>query len=319
MEIRESEKRIEFPNGGFLEVKSAHGDDRLRGPTLDGVVVDEAAFMAEEKWTKELRATLSVRKGWALFLSTFDGENYFHGLYERGLEDSAPDWQSWRHPSIDNPYIDEVEIEEARRELTEEVFAQEYEADPISYSGAVFKGLLVQAAVDRSPVYRDDLPSYAGLDFGYTNPTALVVCQEDAEGGVSWIDETLWTATELNIRCEAIALECEKYDVRMIAADAAGATEIRTLSETLARRGLQTTVQPVPFGRWKDTGIDTRRWYLERGMEAIGTKCKTFTGDSKRYRYDERGEKVVKEADHTVDAATAFYATRAGRMVRGAA
>lgn len=139
--IKESEKRIEFPNGGFLEVKSAHGEDRLRGPTLDLVVVDEAAFIDEERWTKELRATLSVRKGEALFLSTFDGKNWFYNLYERGQEDH-PDhregWMSWRHPSVDNPYIDDAEIEEARLELPEDVFAQEYEADPLVKAGAIF-------------------------------------------------------------------------------------------------------------------------------------------------------------------------------------
>lgn len=140
-EVKESEKRIEFPSGGFLEVKSAHGEDRLRGPTLDLVVVDEAAFIDEERWTKELRATLSVRKGEALFLSTFDGKNWFHGLYERGQEnhpDHREGWKSWRHPSIDNPHIDDAEIEEARLELPPDVFAQEYEADPLVKAGAIF-------------------------------------------------------------------------------------------------------------------------------------------------------------------------------------
>lgn len=143
-EIKESEKRIEFPNGGFLEVKSAHGEDRLRGPTLDLVVVDEAAFIDEERWTKELRATLSVRKGEALFLSTFYGKNWFYGLYQRGQADHPdhPDhregWMSWRHPSVDNPYIDEAEIEEARIELPEDVFAQEYLADPLVQAGAIY-------------------------------------------------------------------------------------------------------------------------------------------------------------------------------------
>lgn len=145
-EVKEGERRIEFPgNGGFVEVKSAHGDDRLRGPTLDDVVIDEAAFMDEERWTKELRPTLSVRRGRALFLSSFRGKNWFYGLYERGRADSPeympgdpPAWKSWRHPSIDNPYIDAAEIEEARLELPEDVFRQEYEADPLVEAGAIF-------------------------------------------------------------------------------------------------------------------------------------------------------------------------------------
>lgn len=314
-----SDREVLLWNGSVIAFKSADRPDNLRGEGVSFLVVDEAAYIKAETWQAALRPTLSDTDGRALLVSTFRGENFLYDLYQRGQDDEYGEWESWRFPTASNPHIPASEIAEAKRTLPHAVFEQEYMANPLVYAGAVFDGELLQAAMDRSPTYRDDLTSYAGLDFGYTNPTALVVCQEDAEGGVSWIDEALWTATELNVRCEAIALECEKYGVRMIAADAAGATEIRTLSETLARRGLKTSVQPVPFGRYKDAGIDTRRWYLERGMETIGTKCKTFAGDSKRYRYDERGEKVVKEADHTVDAATAFYATRAARLVRGAA
>lgn len=315
-EIKEAEKRIEFASGGWLEVKSAHTDASLRSATLDFIVMDEAAFTAEKRWTSELRATLAVRKGWALFLSTFDGENWFYELYERGRSEKHPDWMSWRHRSIDNPYIDEEEVEEARRTLPKAEFEQEYEANPLTYVGAVFSGPHLQAAQDRGGKvsWNPALTTEAGLDWGH-NTTAFEVCQEDAEERVHWIDEQVWHAVELNERCAAIVERCRERAVGVIYADAAGASENGTLAYHLALADLPTVVQPVPFGKYKEDGITVRRYYLERGLEAIGPNCPELIRDSKRYRYKEGTDDVVKEDDHTVDAATAWYASRRGVLV----
>ncbi|MBZ0289147.1 MAG: hypothetical protein K8I30_16120, partial [Anaerolineae bacterium] len=41
--ITEHERRIDFPGGGWLAIRSAHYPDHLRGAGLDFVVLDEAA------------------------------------------------------------------------------------------------------------------------------------------------------------------------------------------------------------------------------------------------------------------------------------
>lgn len=324
-EIKEAEKRIEFASGGFLEVKSAHTDASLRSATLDFVIIDEAAFVPKKRWTSELRATLAVRRGWALFLSTFDGENWFFDIYERGMSEEFPEWQSWRHPSIDNPYIDVEEVEEARRELPQAEFEQEYEANPLVYVGAVFPGKDLVRAAERGNTltgWRSDLSTYAGLDWGYTNETALEVCQEDVEGRVFWIEEHTWTATELNERCRQIVDVCRRLNIEGIWADAAGADENATLALAIRNAGLRTMVQGVPFGAplkrtrgakkstFKDAAISTRRYYLERDLESISPNCPKLIRDSKRYRYKEGTDEILKKDDHTVDALTAFYASR---------
>src|SRR5215211_5031305 len=80
--ILEAERRIEFPGGGWLELKSAHDQDALRGEGLDFVIVDEAAYMRETTWPAELRPTLADKLGDALLISTFQGENWFYDLYQ---------------------------------------------------------------------------------------------------------------------------------------------------------------------------------------------------------------------------------------------
>lgn len=320
-----SDREVLLWNGSVIAFKSADRPDNLRGEGVSFLVVDEAAYVKAETWQAALRPTLSDTGGRALLASTFFGENYLYDLYQRGQDEEYPEWESWRFPTSANPHIPASEIEEARRTLPHAVFEQEYMANPLVYVGAVFEGAQVQAAIERGALakYRNELETFAGLDWGYSGETAFEVCQEDVEGRVAWIDERRWVATELNVRCERIAELCAEYGIEMIAADAAGATEIRTLAETLSRHGLKTTIQPMAFGKWKAAAISTRQWYLERGIEAIGPGCKTLGRETKKYRYkeDSKGvmtEDVVKKDDHGIDGTLAFYATRAGRMVRAA-
>ncbi len=184
-------------------------------------------------------------------------------------------------------------------------------------SGHVFPGMKIKAAEERAKLlsYDESLPTYAGLDWGYTAHTALEVCQENADDAVHWFHESLWKQTELNQRCREIAEVCERYNVRIVFTDAAGATENRTLAAHFFSRGLETAIKPVPFGKFKTTGIAVRRWYLQYGREAVGTP--QLAQDSKRYRYKEDKEEPEKGDDHTVDAATAFYASRRRVLGKG--
>lgn len=148
----EMEHRVGLPGGGSITIKSADDPDSIRGPGLDGVVMDEAPLMAERVWTEVLRAALADRKGWAIFLSTPKGKaNWFYKVWLRGISDELLDaqkldydprranWQSWQRPSTDNPQMDPEEVGEAALELGSLVFAQEYEASFIVAGGLVIK------------------------------------------------------------------------------------------------------------------------------------------------------------------------------------
>lgn len=134
--IYEGERRIELPTHGFLQVKSAHDPDALRGEGLDLVVIDEAAFIKEEAWSESLRPALADRRGAAIFISTPNGFNYFHELWERGQADGV-DWASWQFPTLANPFISKEEIEIAKDEegTPEHVALQEYDAVFIEGAG----------------------------------------------------------------------------------------------------------------------------------------------------------------------------------------
>jgi predicted phage terminase large subunit-like protein len=138
-EKSETYRRLVLPGGGQIEVKSGDEPDSLRGPGYDGLILDEAAHMAEEVW-HVLRPTLAERRGWAEFLSTPNYKRmgrWFRRLYDQAKE--LPDWESWQRPTADNQMIPAKEIEAARQTMAPLLFRQEFLAEFVEDAGAIFK------------------------------------------------------------------------------------------------------------------------------------------------------------------------------------
>lgn len=137
---READRIMHFPSGGFIQVKTGDDPNNLKGEGLDLAVFDEAALVKMAAWTESVRPALSDKQGRALFLSTPKGiGNWFYRIFGYGLDPAFPDWQSWQLPTSVNPYIPLSEIEAARADMPERLFRQEYLAEFIEDSGAVFR------------------------------------------------------------------------------------------------------------------------------------------------------------------------------------
>lgn len=135
----ESELSIEFINGSLVELKGCDNEDSLRGPGLDKINPDEFAFVKDGKrlWGEVLRPMLTDRKGKATFIGTPDGFNYMYDIYQKGRT-GEDGFKSWTYKTIDSPFIDPLEIEQARKELDERSFRQEYEASFEAATGRVY-------------------------------------------------------------------------------------------------------------------------------------------------------------------------------------
>ena len=130
---------ITLVNGAKIYVRGSDRPDTLRGVSLTFLVLDEVADIKAETWEKVLRASLSDKKGNALFIGTPKGRNWFYDMYNLGLDDSDKDWKSWHFTTKDNPLIDPEEVEGARKTLSSFAFKQEYEASFDNAGTDVFK------------------------------------------------------------------------------------------------------------------------------------------------------------------------------------
>ena len=183
-----NESQIEFHSVG-------NEPDRLRGPGLNCLVIDEAAMMEEKVWTEILRPTLADRNGKLIMISTPKGRNYFHRLFQEGQaglhgDPKHREWASWNFPSSSNPYLPASEIEDARTKLPRDVFRQEWLAEFLEESAGVFKG--IQACIWGPWEGRNEGPQpnrryVLGWDVAkYTNFSVLTVIDKLMRRVVAW-------------------------------------------------------------------------------------------------------------------------------------
>ena len=130
---------ITLINGRKIMVRGADNPDSLRGMSLTYVVLDEVAFIKQDIWEKVIRASLSDRKGRALFISTPAGRNWFYDIYKLGMEETDEEWRSWHYTTKDNETIDPKEIDAAERTLSSFAFKQEYLSSFDNSGSDVFK------------------------------------------------------------------------------------------------------------------------------------------------------------------------------------
>lgn len=169
----ETELTITLVNGSQISLKGADNYDSLRGVGLDFIVLDEFADIDPEAWYETLRPTLSDKGGKALFIGTPKGiGNWAYEIYQNTLEDPEH-WRSYSFTTIDGGQVPESEIEQAKRDLDERTFRQEYLATFETFSGRIYYSFDRQANTRK---YIGNTPEtlYVGMDFNIDPMSAVV-------------------------------------------------------------------------------------------------------------------------------------------------
>jgi len=183
---------ITLINGAKIYVRGSDRPDTLRGVSLTYLVLDEVADIKSETWEKVLRASLSDKKGSALFIGTPKGRNWFYDMYNLGKTDSDEEWKSWHFTTKDNPLIDPEEIQAAKKTLSSFSFKQEYEASFDNAGTDLFKEQWIKFGEEP-----DDGVYYIAIDLaGFTNvnysSTRQKKLDESAIAVVKVTDDGVW-------------------------------------------------------------------------------------------------------------------------------
>ena len=97
---------------------------------------------------------------------------------------AEPDWQSFKFTTYDNPYIDPQEIDDARRQLPEVVFEQEYMANPAENAANPFGSQYIRKCIQ--PVTTMPVVAY-GIDLAKSVDWTVIVGL-DEDGNVAYFD-----------------------------------------------------------------------------------------------------------------------------------
>jgi hypothetical protein len=226
--IHNSEREIEFAQGGLLAIRSAFYPDHLRGAGLDFAVLDEAAFMLPSIWPEIVRPMLLDKGGHALLISSPNGRNWFWEAYQLGLS-GAPGWASFHYPTHANPLLSRDDLASIQATTVERVWRQEYLAEFVDDSGQVFRGVLA-AATSHASRYEPGCRYVAGVDWGRENDyTAIAVLNADTAALVALerFNHVGWETQR-----SRLAAICHNWRVSLILAEAnsIGAPNIEALN-----------------------------------------------------------------------------------------
>ena len=175
----ETDLKVELVNGSMIELKGTENAMALRGRSLAGVVLDEAAFMGSDVWFEVIRPALADKQGWALFISTPDGTaSWFYDLWCYVPEDETGEWQRWSYTTIDGGNVPAEEVEAARAQLDSRTFRQEFEASFENLSGLVAVSF---GDANISSVAKDIsiMPLLLGVDFNVDPMSGICAVKDD--------------------------------------------------------------------------------------------------------------------------------------------
>ena len=199
-QTNEAELSIRLKSGSKIYLKGAENKDALRGIGVDFLVLDEYQDLDPELWTAVLRPTLSDRKGKALFIGTPRGVGSFsHEMYS--MAQNTEGWDSFTYRTIDGGQVDEKELEEARRDLDERTFEQEYLASFLTFSGMVYHSFDRKHNVV-SCQHMDKKNLYLGMDFNWSPFSVAVAVIEN--NSIYFVDEISINESSTEQICDEI-------------------------------------------------------------------------------------------------------------------
>lgn len=262
--ISQTERRVTFPRGGELAVRSTHLPDNLRGAGLDFAVLDEAAFMEPRAWAEVVRPMLLERKGGALFLSTPYGRNWFWHVYQRGRDPAAPEWAAFHFTSADNPLIDPAELASIRRTTPQRVYRAEYLAEFLEDAGQVFRGVHEAATAPPNATRADGHRYVMGVDWARDGDYTAIAVLDATTARMVALER--FTGVGYSLQRGRLAALCDVWQPAVIWAEANSIGSVNI--EELQREGLP--VRPfTTTARSKAPLIEALALAIERGDVAL--------------------------------------------------
>jgi phage terminase large subunit len=155
-----------------ISLKGADNYDSLRGTGLDFLILDEFADIDKRTWFEVLRASISDRLGHVLMCGTPKGYgNWSYEMYLKGKQDN--DWESFQFTTIQGGMVAKSEVEQAKQDLDQRTFRQEFEGTFENYAGSIYYNFHPVESVVKKEIDWTK-PLHIGIDFNVSPMSACI-------------------------------------------------------------------------------------------------------------------------------------------------
>jgi hypothetical protein len=305
-----SELWVELLNGARIRLFGADNPDALRGLYLDGVILDEVADMRPRVWGEIIRPLLADREGWAVFIGTPKGHNFFYEIWKTA--NASDSWFATSIKASTSGLIKAEELKDASQGMTDDQYEQEFEcsfeaAILGAYYGKELKileesGRIAKVAYDRS------LPVFTAWDLGYHDDTAIFFYQV-THSEIHVIDYYSGSGLAIEDYAQAVTGKGYKYERHYLPHDARAKTLAsggKSVIEQLANHLGISKLAIVPSLSVQD-GIQAARvmmprvWFdkdnCESAVELLKQYQREWDEDKKAFRDKPRHDNTSHCAD----------------------
>lgn len=172
-DVSESELVITLVNGAQMHVTGLDRPERAEGRPWNHFVLDEYGNMREETWPAHIRPALSDRYGSAWLIGVPEGRNHYYAMWKKALADQTGEWAGFTWHSAD--ILPDSEIQQAKEDLDELTFKQEYEADFVNFEGQCYYPFHEQLHTRWRLPYNEYQPLVLCFDFNVEPGTASII------------------------------------------------------------------------------------------------------------------------------------------------
>lgn len=296
-------------NGAEIAIKGAEDPSKLRGVSLNKVVLDEYSYMKPGVWEEVIYPTLTTDpSSRAMFIGTPNGfQNGFYDLFLKGQPGGEPDWKSWQFTTEEGGFVPKEELERAKRNMDERTYRQEFLSSFESASNRVAYNFNRSDHIKEAPEALDVYE--AGMDF---NVGKMVVClfyrYSDGQT-VHYFDEVV--LRDSNTEEMAITLKERFPKLKNIYCDSSGKNRSTTSNKsdfTLLREyGFN------PIAKRANPPVKERIMCLNRKLKdaegritmTVSAKCQELIKDLEQCQRDNKTGGIDKRDDarsHAIDA-----------------
>ena len=174
-----SELIVTYENWSTLSLFGAENPDSLRGLDLKWVIFDEYAQQPNWIYWEIIFPMINANKWWVTWIWTPKWKNAFYKLYERAKRDER--FYTVLLKYTDTNLLDDEQISDARAEMTDEEFEQEYNCSFDAFlKWAVYWKELAQAFKDKRVIkdlYNKELKVFTFWDLWISDAMTILFIQ----------------------------------------------------------------------------------------------------------------------------------------------
>ncbi len=286
------ERKIELNGGGTILYTGCDDPLSIRSVNCGDVFIDEASELSDVEY-QELLFRLRIRVGGLQLFCVTNPANKLNYLYQRFEVNKTDERRIIYSSSFDNKSLPDSNIAflndltgDARDKFVEGKWT---DSEKLVYPNFSFSNNVI-------PISRFFTKYVIAVDFGYTNPTAIVVSGITGDGEI-YLFREFYKRRMLISDITAKILEFIKKlgdgaDVTILVDPSAASLIAECQSQGIEARKGDNDVE-IEITRVRD--------YIDRKRMLVDTNCLNIIKELSNYTYEDNG-KVIKKDDHACDA-----------------